>query len=127
MTGTGGLGIGEIGQIALPVRDLDRAIAFYRDRLGLPFLFAYPPLAFLMAGGVRLMLSAQAEPGASSSVIYFRVADVAAAHATLRANGVAFVNEPHIVHRAPDHDLWMAFFGDGEGNTLALMEERPHG
>jgi catechol 2,3-dioxygenase-like lactoylglutathione lyase family enzyme len=121
-----GLDIGEIGQIALPVRDLDRAVAFYRDRLGLPFLFAYPPLAFLMAGSVRLMLSAQAASGASSSVIYFRVADVGSAHAALRAKGVAFVNAPHIVHRDPDHDLWMAFFGDGEGNTLALMEERLH-
>jgi methylmalonyl-CoA/ethylmalonyl-CoA epimerase len=122
---TGWLGLGEIGQVALPVRDLDRAVAFYRDRLGLPFLFAYPPLAFLMAGTVRLMLSAQAQPGAGSSVIYFRVADVAAAHAALRARGVAFIDVPHIVHSAPDHELWMAFFADGEGNTLALMEERP--
>lgn len=123
---TGGLGVAEIGQIALPVRDLDRAIGFYRDRLGLPFLFTYPPLAFLMAGSVRLMLSAQAGPGSPASVVYFRVADVEASHAALRANGVAFIDAPHIVHRAPDHDLWMAFFGDGEGNTLALMEERPH-
>jgi methylmalonyl-CoA/ethylmalonyl-CoA epimerase len=122
---TGWLGLGEIGQVALPVRDLDRAVAFYRDRLGLPFLFAYPPLAFLMAGTVRLMLSAQAQPAAGSSVIYFRVADVAAAHAALRDRGVAFIDVPHIVHSAPDHELWMAFFADGEGNTLALMEERP--
>ena len=123
-----GTSITAIGQIALTVQDVARSSAFYRDAVGLPFLFAAgPTLAFLDAGGVRLMLSAgdgEFKPGLSS-VLYFKVADIIAAHAERRARGVPFVDEPHLVAPMPDHDLWMCFFKDPDGHTMALMCERP--
>jgi catechol 2,3-dioxygenase-like lactoylglutathione lyase family enzyme len=119
--------IENLGQIALTVRDVDRSVAFYRDALGLRFLFAPAPnLAFLMIGDVRLMLSAPEgdfTPG-SSTVLYLRVVDIDAEHAALSARGVAFIDAPHLVARMPDHDLWMCFFRDPDGHTLALMSER---
>lgn len=116
-----------IGQIALRARDIERATAFYRDVLGLHYLFSAPPgLAFFMCGDVRLMLgvSESAEHDHPASVLYYTVSQIATAHATLQARGAVFVQEPHIVHRAESYDLWMAFLKDSEGNTLALMEER---
>ena len=119
--------IENLGQVALTVRDMERSIAFYRDAVGLRFLFApAPTLAFLTIGDVRLMLSAPEgdfSPGASS-VLYLRVADIEAEHAALTARGVSFVDEPHLVARMPDHELWMCFFRDPDGHTLALMCER---
>ena len=115
-----------IGQIAIPVQDLERAVGFYRDTLGLPFLFQAPPaLAFFDAGGIRLLLDRPTEPEFSghSSVIYFKVDDIEAMHATLVARGVEFRQPPHLIAKMPDHDLWMAFFRDTEGNTQALMSE----
>jgi methylmalonyl-CoA/ethylmalonyl-CoA epimerase len=119
------LGLAEIGQIALSVRDLERAVAFYRDGLGMQFLFQVPNLAFFDCAGVRLMLSTpeEGEGHRPGSVIYFRVADIGAAYATLKARGVPFIDEPHLIAKMPDHDLWMAFFNDPDGNTLALMSE----
>lgn len=121
-----GTSITAIGQIALTVQDVARSSAFYRDAVGLPFLFAAgPTLAFLDAGGVRLMLSAgdgEFKPGLSS-VLYFKVADIIAAHAERRARGVPFVDEPHLIAPMPDHDLWMCFFKDPDGHTMALMCE----
>jgi methylmalonyl-CoA/ethylmalonyl-CoA epimerase len=115
-------------QIALTVSDVERGLAFYRDALGLKFLFsAGPNLAFLDIGGVRLMLSAPEagfKPGASS-VLYFKVADIIAAYADLKARGVVFPGEPHFLAAMPDHDLWMCEFRDPDGNPLALMCERP--
>jgi len=115
-----------IGQIAVVVQDLDRAVAFYRDTLGLRFLFQAPPkLAFFDCGGVRLMLDVPEEEEFkhSSSIFYFKVNDIKGTWATLRDRGVDFRDEPHLIARMPDHELWMAFFRDGEGNTLALMSE----
>jgi methylmalonyl-CoA/ethylmalonyl-CoA epimerase len=116
-----------LGQIALTVRDVERSVAFYRDRVGLRFLFAAgPSLAFLDLGGVRLMLSApegEFVPGVSS-VLYLRVADILAARDEMSARGVEFVDEPHLVAPMADHDLWMCFFRDPDGHTLALMCER---
>jgi methylmalonyl-CoA/ethylmalonyl-CoA epimerase len=114
-----------IGQIAVRVHDLPRAVRFYREVLGLPFLFEVPNLAFFDAGGVRLMLSLPegAEFDHPGSVIYYRVADIHAAAARLRDHGASAVDQPHLVARMPDHELWMAFFRDSEGNTLALMSE----
>jgi methylmalonyl-CoA/ethylmalonyl-CoA epimerase len=120
--------LGEIGQIAVPVRDIDRAVEFYRDALGIPFLFQAPPgLGFFDCAGVRLMLDAPAAAAsdAGASVLYFRVADLDAAHAALTARGVPFEAPPHLVARLPDHELWMAFFRDPDRNLLALMSERP--
>lgn len=116
-----------IGQIAMAVKDLPRAVAFYRDQLGLEFLFQVPPgLAFFNCDGVRLMIEVPpdkefAHPG---SILYFTVADIDASYAELKARGVDFRDEPHLIAKMPDHELWMAFFKDGEGNTLALMCEK---
>lgn len=115
-----------IGQIAIPVADLERAIGFYRDILRLPLLFRAPPgLAFFDCGGVRLMLSRPEGDGAPSTagLLYYLVADLPAAHRTLVAQGVEFFDPPHLIARLPDHELWMAFCRDSEGNTLGLMSE----
>jgi methylmalonyl-CoA/ethylmalonyl-CoA epimerase len=116
-------GLAQIGQIAVPVADVERAIAFYRDVLGMRFLFQAPPgLGFFDCGGVRLMLDAPAKAQAKNygSVIYYRVPDLQAAFETLRARGVAFEGNPHLIARLPDHELWMAFFRDPDDNLLAL-------
>ena len=108
-------------------RDLDRAITFYRDALGLRFLFRAPPqLAFFDCDGVRLLLDVPEDkefdhPG---SILYFSVADITVMHQTLVSRGVTFRRDPHLVARLPDREVWMAFFSDTEGNTLALMSER---
>ena len=116
-----------IRQIALTVSDVDRAIKFYRDALGLPFLFsAGPNLAFLDVGGVRLMLAGPEgtfTPGASS-MLYFLVANIEAAHAVLAGRGVTFPSEPHFIAAMPGHDLWLDEFRDPDGNPLALMCEK---
>ena len=123
---TANFGLGQIGQIAVPVSDIQRAIAFYRDVLGMRFLFQAPPgLGFFDCAGVRLMLDApaKAESQNYSSVIYFKVPNLHAAFETLSARGVRFEAEPHLLARLPDHELWMAFFRDPDGNLLALMSE----
>jgi len=118
--------ISRIGQIAVNVRDLERATAFYRDTLGLRHLFSIPQAAFFDCGGVRLMLGIPETPELDhpASVLYYRVDDIRATHAALAAKGVNFVDEPHLIARMPDHELWMVFFRDSEENLLALMEER---
>lgn len=127
MNAPGAAALTAIGQIAVTVRDLPRATAYYRDVLGLPLLFEVPGMAFFDAGGVRLMLAVPTEPRYDhpASILYYRVADIHAAAARLAAAGAAFAADPHLVARMPDHDLWMAFLADSEGNTLALMCERP--
>ena len=116
-----------IGQVAVPVDDLSRAVAFYRDVVGLRFLFQAPPsLAFFDCGGVRLMLDVPEDkefdhPG---SILYFKVDDIDGVYADLKSKGVDFRGAPHLIAKLPDHELWMAFFRDGEGNTLALMHEK---
>jgi methylmalonyl-CoA/ethylmalonyl-CoA epimerase len=119
-------GLAQIGQIAVPVSDIDRAIAFYRDTLGMRFLFQAPPgLGFFDCAGVRLLLDAPAKAQAEnySSVIYYIVPDLQAAFEALSARGVRFEAKPHLIARLPDHELWMAFFRDPDGNLLALMSE----
>jgi methylmalonyl-CoA/ethylmalonyl-CoA epimerase len=123
---TRNFGLGQIGQIAVPVGDIDRAIAFYRDSLGMRFLFRAPPgLGFFDCAGVRLMLDApaKAQSGNHSSVIYYKVPDLQAAFETLTARGVVFEAKPHLIAKLPDHELWMAFFRDPDANLLALMSE----
>lgn len=118
--------IRQIAQISMTVRDVARAVAFYRDTLGLTLLFEAPPqMAFFDCGGIRLMLGVPTEPEFDhlGSVLYFRVDDIRSVHATYQERGVTFRGEPHLVARMPDHELWMAFFQDSEGNTLALMSE----
>ena len=119
-----------LGQVALSVSDVARCTAFYRDAVGLRFLFAAgPSLAFLDLGNARLMLSApegEFTPG-SSTVLYLRVADITASYTAMRGRGVTFVDEPHIVAPMADLDLWMCFFRDPDGHALELMCERPKG
>jgi methylmalonyl-CoA/ethylmalonyl-CoA epimerase len=118
-------GLRQIGQIAVPVRDIERALLFYRETLGMRFLFRAPPgLAFFDLNGVRLMLDAPAHAQAGhSSVIYYKVGDLHAACATLTKRGVQFEAEPHLIAKLPDHELWMAFLRDPDGNLMALMSE----
>jgi catechol 2,3-dioxygenase-like lactoylglutathione lyase family enzyme len=120
-------GLNEIGQVALTITDLDRAVAFYKDILGLKHLFSAPPgLAFFAAGNLRLMLSLPETSDAEkfSSVLYFKVADIEKVHGLLVSRGVQFEAAPHLVAKMPDHELWMAFFRDPDRNLLALMCEK---
>jgi predicted enzyme related to lactoylglutathione lyase len=117
----------EIGQIAINVRDLERAVTFYRDTLGMRFLFQAPGgLAFFDASGIRLMLGVPERPEFDhpASVLYYRVPDITAMYTALQGRGVAFLDEPHLIAKMPTHELWMTFFRDSEDNVLALMEER---
>jgi methylmalonyl-CoA/ethylmalonyl-CoA epimerase len=119
-------GLSTIGQIAITVTDVDRAVGFYRDTLGMKFLFQAPNMAFFDCDGVRLMISPPEKPGETySSVIYFKVPDIQDVFRSLTSRGVAFEGEPHLIARMPDHDLWMAFFRDPDRNLLALMSEAP--
>lgn len=121
------LRLAEIGQIALTVHDLDRATRFYRDTLGMENLFEVPGMSFFRCGDVRLLLGlpeGDAEVTASH-VIYYRVDDIKAAHRTLVEAGVEFVHDPRPVHRDDGQELWLAFFRDPDGHTLALMSEVP--
>jgi methylmalonyl-CoA/ethylmalonyl-CoA epimerase len=117
----------QIGQIAVHADDLDRAVAFYRDTLGMRFLFQAPPaLAFFDCGGIRLMLDAVKEKDTNeriSSMIYYKVADINATYETLVSLGVTFVSRPHLIAKMPDHDLWMGFFRDSEENLVGVMSE----
>jgi predicted enzyme related to lactoylglutathione lyase len=123
---TGSFGLGRIGQIHMAVKDVERAAAFYRDVLGVRFLFQFPGMAFFDCGGVRLYLGLP-EGGsfAASSVLYFSVESIREAAGVLESRGVTFLEAPHVVHQDARHELWMAFFKDTEGNTLALMSEVP--
>jgi len=130
MTAVGGdIGVSRIGQIAFTVSDLPRAVAFYRDVLGLRFLFEAPPsMAFFDCGGTRLMLAPPEREGSAAgqqfnSVLYYTVAEIQEAARALGARGVTFEQPPHVVARLPAADLWMAFFRDPDGHLLALMSE----
>ena len=114
-----------IHQVSIRISDIDRAVRFYRDTLGLKLLFQAPPqLAFFDCGGVRLMLSPpEPEFDHQGSVLYFAVDDITAAHTALAAAGVKFRSEPHLVAKLPDREVWLTDFEDSEGNVLALMSE----
>ena len=117
-----------LGQVSLLVRDTDRAVAFYRDVLGLPHLFTFGALAFLDVAGVRLYLqTCSAEDWRPGSVLYFAVEDIAAAYAALEEQGVTTVRAPQVIHthESTGAQEWMAFFEDTEGNTLALLARVP--
>ena len=119
-------GLGRLGQVLVPVRDVERATAFYRDALGMRFLYAFPHMAFFDADGVRIYLAEPESPDfAGQATLYFRVDDIGAAVDALRAQGVAFGGEPHVVHRDPSYELWMCFTKDPDGNNIGLMSEVP--
>jgi predicted enzyme related to lactoylglutathione lyase len=115
-----------VGQLMIPVSDLDRAIAFYRDTLGCRFLFSAPPqMSFFMTGNVRLLVGVPEKPERlqHGGAVYFRVSDIQAVHDTLVKRGVKFVGKPQLVHRTATSELWLAEFADPDGNMLALMSE----
>ena len=119
--------LARIGQISINAHDVDRATAFYRDVLGLPHLFRAGQLSFFDCGGVRLMLDKAEKPEFDhpSSILYFQVGDIRAAHERLTSAGARFEDTPHVIAQMPTYDLWMTFFRDSEGNVLALMSEVP--
>lgn len=130
MTTTATFGLSKIGQIAVRVRDLARAIAFYRDILGMRFLFQAPPgLAFFDCNGVRLLLDKPLDAAFDhpASVIYYSVPDIRQAHEILCTRGVSFIREPHLIANLGNIEVWMAFFRDPDDNVLALMSEVPVG
>ena len=124
-TTTEKVALDRIGQIAINAKDIGRAVRFYRDTLGMRFLFEFPNLAFFDCGGVRLMVSGAESPEFDhpGSVIYYKVADINASYESLKKLGAEFIDAPHLVAKLPDHDLWMVFLRDSEANTLALMSE----
>ena len=120
-------GLNRIGQIAVTVTDLERAVAFYRDSLGMRLLFQVPNMAFFDCGGIRIMLGIADRPDLDhpASIIYYQVDDIEKIYETLKARGVEFIVKPHLVAPMPTYDLWLADFKDSEGNILALMSEVP--
>lgn len=118
------LSLSAIGQVAVTVHDIPRAVAFYRDVLGVPFLFEAPGMAFFQAGDVRLMLGLpEKETRGFSSILYFKVIDIHDVYRALKERDVPFTHEPRLIHRGSQTDLWLAFFNDPDGNTMALMSE----
>ena len=130
MTLTPDFGLSTIEQIAVNAQDIDRAVDFYRDKLGMKLLFSVPPsLAFFDCDGIRLMLSLPPKPefDHESSIIYFKVEDIQGAYATLTERGVQFEEAPIFVADMGTYDLWLASFRDSENNLLALMAHVPKG
>ena len=123
------LNLNQIGQIALPCSDIERTEAFYAGVLGLRKLYRFGDLTFFDCAGVRLLLEKVKDPAdlVPRGCIYFRCADMALAVGELEKRGLAFTGKPHLIARMDDHDLWMAFFKDPDGHTLALMQEAPKG
>jgi predicted enzyme related to lactoylglutathione lyase len=129
MTETNKFGLSRIAQIAVNAHDLDRAINFYRDRLGMKHLFSVPPrMAFFDCDGLRLMLSLPEKPefDHASSILYFKVDNIQEATRTLTDRGVHFEEQPTFVANMGTYDLWLAAFRDSENNLLALMSEVAH-
>src|SRR2546428_2885456 len=127
-TTTQPFGLPVIGESCIRARDLERAIRFYRDTLGMPFLFQAPPqMAFFQCGATTVLLGVPEAPELDhpASVVYYLVPDIAAGHATLRRRGVEVITEPHLVHPAADYELWLAVFRAPERNVLALMMRKP--
>jgi methylmalonyl-CoA/ethylmalonyl-CoA epimerase len=119
-------GLRQVGQIRIQVTDVDRAVAFYRDALGMTFLFAFPGMAFFDLDGVRLMLvEPEGRAFGGQSVIYYWVVDIGQAVTALEGRGVPFDDQPHVVYQDDEQDTWMAFFRDPDDNVLALMSEVP--
>ena len=120
-------GLSQLEQIALPVEDLDRALAFYQSALGMKYLFRAGELAFFDCAGIRLMLSRPEQGTAQhASILYFKVSEIYEAHRRLVERGVQFEDEPHLIADMGEYEIWMAFFRDSEQNLLAISSEIPH-
>jgi methylmalonyl-CoA/ethylmalonyl-CoA epimerase len=116
----------KIGQIAITVQDLARSKDFYQNTLGMKFLFEAGNMAFFQCCEIRFMIGTSPTPVApGGTILYFKVLDIHVAHAKLAGHGVAFTHAPQLVAKLPEHDLWMAFLNDPDGNPLALMSEVP--
>lgn len=117
--------IQKVGQIGVPVKDLNRALEFYKDKLGLSLLFNTDRLAFFNCDGLRILLSLPEteEFNHPSSVIYFQVSDIKESFQQLLNKEVTFIDEPHVVGKMGNTEIWMAFFKDTEDNIHALMSE----
>src|SRR5262245_26130927 len=115
-----------VAQVMIPVEDFDLGTSFYRDILGIRLLFAAPPqMAFFMCGSVRLLVGVlpAGQKAQRGSAIYFGVPDIQGVYASLKSKGVQFSGTPHLVHRTPKTELWLAEFKDPDGNQLALLSE----
>jgi methylmalonyl-CoA/ethylmalonyl-CoA epimerase len=123
MAGGTEIALSRIGQIAVRVKDVARATEFYRDKLGMKHLFSASNLAFFDCGGIRLMLDKPEKTESGTSILYFSVADIHQAYAQLTSRAIEFVDHPHLIAKLTDHDLWMTFFRDSEGNLLGIMSE----
>ena len=119
--------LGQLGQVAVSVDDVDAAERFYGNSLGLRKLFRFGNLLFFDCAAVRLLVEKSDKIVPASSVLYFRTPDITVALRELKARGVSFIDAPHLIAPMEDHDLWMVFFRDPAGNTLALMQEAPKG
>jgi catechol 2,3-dioxygenase-like lactoylglutathione lyase family enzyme len=123
------MALGPLAQVHVSVRDIDAAVSYYRDVLGLPLLFQVPgqPMAFFDLGaGVRLYLGVpESDEFRTKTLLYYRVADIDAERKRLLDLGVEFTDEPHVVHRDPAHELWMTATKDPDGHHVVLTEERP--
>lgn len=129
MSNATSLGLSQIGQISMNVHDIERAVTFYRDKLGMKHLFSVPPkMAFFDCDGIMLMLSLPEKPefDHSGSVLYFNVDDIEQAADTLAGRGVKFEEKPTFVANMGSYDLWMAFFRDSENNILAIRSQVAH-
>jgi methylmalonyl-CoA/ethylmalonyl-CoA epimerase len=114
----------KIGQIAITVTDLARAKDFYLNSLGMRFLFDAGQLTFFQCGDIRLMISEAEKPGPrGGTILYFKVEDIQAVYGHLQGRGVEFLEPPHLIAKMPDHDLWMAFLRDPDGNVMGVMSE----
>lgn len=125
---TENISLAQIGQISVNVHNLDRAIAFYKETLGMKHIFSVPPnMAFFDCAGIRLMLAIPERPDLDhpSSILYFKVQDIEKTHKVLTGRGVHFETKPMLVAPMATHDLWLAEFRDSENNVLALMCEKP--
>ncbi|MDA1028814.1 MAG: VOC family protein [Bacteroidetes bacterium] len=115
-----------VAQLLIPVEDFEKGTSFYRDVLGIPFLFSAPPqMSFFDCGGIRLLVGVmpETEVAGRGSAIYFKVEDIHAVYSTLLDKGVTFRAAPHLVHKTPQMELWLSEFTDPDGNQLALLSE----
>lgn len=119
-------GVGTLGQVALSVADLDAAVDFYGEKLGLRLIGRFPPgLAFFDCGDTRLMITGVEQVGEiHNSTLYFNVPDIHISYDELVSRGMIFEGEPQVIHATGDYSLWMAFFRDPDGNIMAIMDER---
>jgi methylmalonyl-CoA/ethylmalonyl-CoA epimerase len=118
----------KIGQIAISVTDLARSKEFYQNTLGMKFLFDAGSMAFFQCGEIRFMIGVSDQPfSPGGTILYFKVSDLQGTHALLLEQEVVFTHAPHLVARMPDHELWMAFFNDPDGNLLGMMSEVSRG